>query len=99
MKYFLIKALLVAATSLDAHSSWKASHLGYREINPVFASNGKYQAKGIAVEFSLTGGLLVVDYLQVRHHPERRNRVALTEAGMSGLKLGFAAHNYHTIVR
>lgn len=97
MKYLLIKALLIAGTSLDAHSSWKASSLGYREVNPIFSTNGRYRTRGITLEFSLTGGTLLIDYLQVRHHPERRNRVALTEAALSGLKFGVASHNYYTI--
>ncbi len=97
MKYLIIKALLVAATSLDAHSSHTATSMGYREVNPLFSSNGQYRAKGIALEFSLTGGALFVDYLQTRHHPERRKRIAFTELGLAGSKFAVAGHNYYLI--
>lgn len=99
MKYIIIKALLVAATTLDADSSWKATSRGYREANPLFASHGQYRAKGLTLEFGITGGVLLVDYFHTRHHPERRKRMAISELTATGVKLGIAAHNYHTIYR
>src|SRR5690349_13358717 len=95
MKYLLIKALLVAGTALDSHSSWKATSGGNREGNPILAGqDGRYRHKGIAINIALTGGVLAAGAWREKRHPEEAHRIAALQGALAGFKIGTAINNY-----
>lgn len=81
--------LLLAATSLDAASSW-----GKYEENPFLRStDGRFGIKGVSIKLSLAGVMLVPQLLF------RKNRTAtklftITNFAESGMYGGIAARNF-----
>ena len=81
--------LLLAATSLDAASSW-----GKYEENPFLRSNdGRFGAKGVSIKLSLSGAMLLPQFLF------RKNRTAtklftLSNFAEAGVYAGIAARNF-----
>lgn len=96
MKYLLIKALLVAGTALDSHSSWKATaNYQNHEGNRILASrDGRYRQKGIAINVALTGSLLGFGIWREKRHPEEARRIAVLQGALAGFKIGTAVNNY-----
>lgn len=80
--------LLLAATSLDAASSW-----GKYEENPFLRSNGRFGAQGISIKLTLAGAMFVPQLLLRRNHTATKlfTITNLAEAGIYG---GIAAHNF-----
>jgi hypothetical protein len=81
---------LVASQSLDAASSY-----GYRELNPLLASqNGTFGVKATAMKFSVVAGLIGVEYLLVRKSPKAARLFEKLNWSSSLLTTGLAVHNY-----
>ena len=58
-------AALAAANIMDAQSSW-----GKRELNPALAGNGgAFGARGALLKAGITGGLVTLEFLVLRHGP------------------------------
>ena len=81
--------ILLAATSLDASSSW-----GKYEANPFLRSNdGRFGAKGFSIKFGIAGAMLAPQLLL------RKNRTAVkiftvTNFAQAGMYTGIAIHNF-----
>jgi hypothetical protein len=81
---------LVASQSLDAASSY-----GYRELNPLLASqNGTFGVKATAMKFSVVAGLIGVEYLLVRKSPKAARLFEKLNWSSSLLTTGLAVHNF-----
>jgi hypothetical protein len=80
---------LLAATSLDAASSW-----GKYEGNPLLrSSSGTFGAQGVSLKFAIAGAMLTPQLLF------RRNRRAtkfftITNFAQAGMFTGIAIHNF-----
>ena len=81
---------VVAASALDAHSSW-----GKQEANPLLANRaGQFGTRGIALKGVITAGALGTQWLMLRHRPEARRAATLTNFGVAAVYGAVAAHNY-----
>lgn len=66
-------ASLVAANAMDEASSW-----GKHELNPALSgSQGTFGKQGALLKLGVAGGVVVVEYLVLRHHPSRSLAKAL----------------------
>jgi hypothetical protein len=80
---------LLAATSLDASSSW-----GKYEANPFLRSgDGRFGARGFSIKLGITGAMLAPQLLL------RKNRTAtkiftFTNFAQAGMYTGIAIHNF-----
>lgn len=85
-------AALVAAHSMDIHSSW-----GKHELNPALSGpGGKFGREGALLKIAFTGGLLGVEYLVTRKYPNAKLHRALSiiNFGAAGVVGGVAMRNY-----
>ena len=85
-------AALAAANALDVHSSW-----GKHELNSTLAgSAGTFGGRGTLLKLGFQGGLVGVEYLITRGHPNGKVMKALSfiNFGTAGVIGGVAAHNY-----
>ncbi len=81
--------LLLAATSLDAASSW-----GKYEENPFLRSNdGRFGVKGVSIKLSLAGAMLVPQILFRRNHAATK-LFTITNLAQTGMYGGIAARNF-----
>jgi len=83
---------LAVSNALDVQSSW-----GKHELNSALASpSGNFGAQGAMLKLGFQGGLVGVEYLLTRHHPNPRLYKALSiiNFGASVGIAGVAAHNY-----
>ena len=79
---------MVAATSLDAGSSW-----GKREGNALLASSdGTFGAKGLSIKAGVAAGLIVPEIL-LRHHKDLKAKFAVGNFAEAALFGGVAIHN------
>jgi hypothetical protein len=83
-------AAVIAASALDAHSSW-----GKQEANPLLANRaGQFGTRGVAIKGVVTAGALGAQWLMLRHRPEARRVATLTNFGVAAVHGAVAAHNY-----
>ena len=89
-------AALAAANIMDVQSSW-----GKRELNPALAGNsGAFGAKGALLKAGITGGVVALEYLVLRHGPSKRlRRLAAVNFGDAGLIGATAARNWRVAGR
>jgi hypothetical protein len=87
---------LVAASAVDAHSSW-----GKVEANPLLANgNGRFGLQSLALKGAITGGALGAQWLFLRHNGSngataKGRRVAtVANFALAGIYARVAAHNY-----
>jgi len=82
-------AALAATDVMDVQSSW-----GKRELNPALAgSGGAFGAKGALLKAGITGGVVALEFLVLRHGPSKRLSRALAvinfgDAGLTGVTAG-----------
>lgn len=82
-------ALVVAASALDARSSW-----GKPELNPLLAgSGGQFGVRSLAVKSALTGGSVTAMWLILRRHPGFEKPAAATNAALAASFVAAAVHN------
>ena len=75
--------VLVAASALDAHSSW-----GKPEGNPLLrGSGGRFDRKSLSIKLGISAGILGGEYIMTRHHKgdERLANAAYLSSGASNL--------------
>jgi hypothetical protein len=83
-------AAAIAASALDAHSSW-----GKPESNPVLANRaGQFGARGLALKGLITAGAFGAQWLIVRHRPEARRAATFTNFGVAAVYGAVAVRNY-----
>lgn len=83
-------AAVIAASSVDAHSSW-----GRQELNPVLRdSNGRFAVKGVALKAAIAGGVVAAQWFMMRRNPKAAKYAAVTNFGMASLFGYVAIHNY-----
>lgn len=86
--YKISVGAFVAANALDGHSSW-----GKYEANPVLG-RGTFGARQTAVKTGIVAGVLLAEWLVVRHHPERKRWLKWINYGAAAGITVVAAHNY-----
>ena len=83
-------AAVVAASALDAHSSWRK-----QEANPLLANGaGQFGTRGVALKGAITAGALGAQWLILRNRPEARRVATLTNFGVAAAYGAVAVHNY-----
>ncbi|MCZ2149556.1 MAG: hypothetical protein LC126_17500 [Bryobacterales bacterium] len=83
-------ALLVAATSADAASSW-----GHQEANPLLrGGNGRFGGQAIALKALILGGTAGAQYFLLKRHPKAEKYAAVTNMILTGAFSAAAASNY-----
>jgi hypothetical protein len=81
---------LVAASFVDAHSSWDK-----RDLNSTLrSSNGTFGAKGFGVKMGMVGGIILGQQMLLRSNPNLGNAIAYTNFGFAGVKTAVAIRNY-----
>jgi hypothetical protein len=81
---------LVAASAVDAHSSW-----GKLEANPLLANNsGRFGMQSIALKGIIAGGAVGAQWILFRHSPSGRRAATVANFAMAGVYAKVAAHNY-----
>jgi hypothetical protein len=81
--------LLLAATSLDAASSW-----GKYEENPFLRSNdGRFGTKGVSIKLSLAGAMILPQLFFRKNHTATR-LFTITNLAQAGMYGGIAARNF-----
>jgi len=84
-------ASLLAASAADMQSS-----MGRLERNPVLANGqGRFNTQGVALKGLITGGVVGVQWLLLRKHPEALRHAAIANFGMAAV-FGGAAYYNHT---
>jgi hypothetical protein len=82
-------AAVVAASALDAHSSW-----GKPELNPLLAgANGQFGMRSLALKSALTGGSVTALWLILRRHPGFEKPAAATNTALAASFVAAAVHN------
>ena len=89
--------VLIAGNVLDAQSSW-----GKVETNGLLqGSSGKFESRGAAIKFSITGAVLVGQYTMTRVFRRNPGSLNSTYMGWSASNViygsalgGIALHNY-----
>jgi len=82
-------AALAATNVMDVQSSW-----GKRELNPALVgSGGAFGARGALLKAGITGGVVALEFLVLRHRPSKRLSRALAvinfgDAGLTGATAG-----------
>ncbi|HXE15365.1 MAG TPA: hypothetical protein VN633_24785 [Bryobacteraceae bacterium] len=80
---------LLAATSLDAASSW-----GKYEGNPLLrSSNGTFGAQGVSLKFAIAGAMLAPQLL-FRKNRRATKFFTITNFAQAGMFTGIAVHNF-----
>ena len=80
---------LVAATSMDAASSW-----GKYETNPILASaNGRFGAKGVSIKAGVAAGTIVSEIL-LRKHNDLKTKFVIGNLAETALFSTAAVHNF-----
>lgn len=89
-KLWIVSSLaLLAATSLDAGSSW-----GKYEANPLLrSSDGRFGARGVSIKFAMAGAALAPQFLLHRNHTATRLFTVVNFA-QAGMYSGIAIHNF-----
>ena len=85
-------AALAAANVLDVQSSW-----GKHELNPTLAGpSGRFSGQSALIKLGLQGGLLGMEYLITRGHPNGKLYRVLTVVnfGAAATIGAVAGHNY-----
>ena len=81
---------LVAATAVDAASSW-----GGVELNPILAgADHRFSARGAAIKGSVAAATILIQWAILRHHPRAAKLFAIVNFGASGAYVGVAARNW-----
>lgn len=80
---------LLAATSLDAASSW-----GKYEGNPLLrSSNGTFGAQGVSLKFAIAGAMLAPQLLFRKNHRATKF-FTIANFAQAGMFTGVAIHNF-----
>ena len=85
-------AALAVANALDVHSSW-----GKHELNSTLSNgSGNFGSQGTLLKLGFQGGLLGMEYLITRGHPNGRlyKALAAINFGASAAIGSVAVHNY-----
>lgn len=81
---------MIAASALDAHSSW-----GRQELNPILAGqNGQFGGRAVAIKAGLVAGVAAAQFFLLRNNPEAEKYVSVGNFGMAGVLAGVAMRNY-----
>lgn len=83
---------LAVANTLDVQSSW-----GKHELNPALTGPaGNFGRDGLLLKAALQGGLVGLEYLITRGHPNPRifRALSILNFGVAAGITGVAAHNY-----
>jgi hypothetical protein len=80
---------LVAASGLDAASSWNKS-----EMNPLLQSaGGRFGAKGVSIKFLITGAMIAPQFY-FRHNRTAQKWFAFSNFAEAGVVSGIAVRNF-----
>lgn len=82
-----VTSVAVSAT-LDAQSSW-----GGYEMNPI-VGRGQFGARQAATSLSITAGVIALEYLVLRKHPQHKRLLTWTNFAIAGVRTGTAIRNY-----
>jgi hypothetical protein len=85
-------ASLAAANVMDVQSSW-----GKHELNsPLASANGTFGARGALMKSGFQGGLMGLEMLVLRRHPNRTlcRFLAVVNFGAAAVVAGTTVHNY-----
>ncbi len=78
----------LAAGVADTWSSWNR-----REANPFLAQSGRFSSQSAAIKCGITGGVLLAEWLILRHHPSMRHPFTWLNFGAAGVTAGTAVRN------
>lgn len=87
-------AALALSTAADIASTKMGESRGLYEANPLLATNGRLQAKGIAISVAVPVAVYAVERYILRRHPRADRAFTLVNFGVAGLRSGAAAHNW-----
>ncbi|HUQ93992.1 MAG TPA: hypothetical protein VM120_20095 [Bryobacteraceae bacterium] len=88
-------AVLAAATTVDAASSW-----GHTEANPFLRGvDGRFGYKALSLKAAILGGTLGAQYFLMKRNPKSEKYTAFTNLALSGVFAGAAVSNYRRSAR
>ena len=85
--WHITQAALLASTTADVASSY-----GKPELDPLLG-RGRYGVRQASLEFGITGAMIAVQQIAVRHKPFLAKRMAIVNLVRVGFFTGLAAHN------
>lgn len=84
MRLLISKILLVAAQSADAGSSWHQP-----EANPIVATHGRFETRGLMIKSSMVGMTLWYEH----KHPEHKRVWTYMNFALASATTGVVIHN------
>ncbi len=81
-------AVHIAGSAADAGSSF-----GLREGNPLLAHDGHFDSRSVGIKAGMTGAAVLVQWLILRHHPEKAKLFSIINFGVGSAYAGVAWHN------